>query len=136
MYVAQMLPNRSRNESDSVKFIVANNVQGASRADFIVLACPPSQAVAVLRADGMLGALEGKCLISMMGGVSVAEIERILYSDSKIKGLGSGPASRHQYCCLGWHLCHGHRRAVSLHTPRNTSSGERNPWMYWECRRS
>ena len=71
-----------------MQFLIDNNAEGVSRADVIVLTCSPSQAAAVLGADGMRKALAGKLLISIIGGVSLAEIEHALYSGLTTKERG------------------------------------------------
>jgi pyrroline-5-carboxylate reductase len=74
-----------RNTGDSacrVEIVVADNVEGVRRAGVIILTCPPDQANIVLSTPGMHEALAGKLLISMLGGVSVASLQRAMYVDS------------------------------------------------------
>ncbi|KAH9885304.1 hypothetical protein F4778DRAFT_799050 [Xylariomycetidae sp. FL2044] len=65
-----------------LEVVVGNNVQAATGADVVVLACLPGQAAEVLGVQGMPEALARTLLLSMLGGVSVAELEDALYSGS------------------------------------------------------
>ena len=63
-----------------------NNLEGARRADVVLLACKPYMVREVLTAPGIREALAGKLLISILAGVTVAQIEETLYgavSDSE-----------------------------------------------------
>ncbi|EED17269.1 pyrroline-5-carboxylate reductase, putative [Talaromyces stipitatus ATCC 10500] len=81
--VATMLPNKNRHH---VQYVIDNHVEGVRQADVIILTCPPSQASVVLGTHGMAASLTGKLLISMLGGVSLDDIERTLYGSSKDRG--------------------------------------------------
>jgi pyrroline-5-carboxylate reductase len=73
---------RKRSLACPLEFVVGNNVEAASSADVVVLACHPRQAIEILEAQGMPEALAGKLLMSMLGGVSVAALEDAIYSGS------------------------------------------------------
>ncbi|PFH60872.1 hypothetical protein XA68_10185 [Ophiocordyceps unilateralis] len=67
------------------------NVEAASQAQVVLLACKPYMVDKVLGEPGMAEALRGKLLISICAGISVEHIRTALYGDS---GHGSREACR------------------------------------------
>lgn len=63
----------------NVETMLNNNLEGAKKADVVILACKPYMFRDILDAEGMKEALKGKLLISVMGGVHSQQIEEHLY---------------------------------------------------------
>lgn len=63
----------------SLTILRNENLRAAQAADVVLLSCPPSGARDVLGAPGMVDALRGKLLISILAGVSAEKIQKILY---------------------------------------------------------
>src|SRR5271154_5876248 len=59
-------------EKGSVNILCRENVKGAKAADLILLGAKPNICKEILMQDGMRGALEGKLLISIATGVTIA----------------------------------------------------------------
>lgn len=59
--------------------LIHENVRAARDADVIMLGCKPHQLSTVLQEPGMREALEDKLLISILAGVPVPQIEKVLY---------------------------------------------------------
>lgn len=72
---------------NSLKILQDDNLQGVRLGDVVILAVPPSAAGDVLSVPGMREAMEGKLLVSILAGLTVEQIEGMLYSD------GSGSRS-------------------------------------------
>ena len=70
-----------------VKVVQNGNVSAAQQADVVILACKPYMVAEVLSEPGMAEALRGKLLISILAGVTVPQMEKILYG-----GEGEVPA--------------------------------------------
>lgn len=68
-------------------------MQGVRAGDTIVLAVPPSAASDVLSVPGMREAMEGKLLVSILAGITVEQIEGMLYG-----GGFSGPPDKVNCC--------------------------------------
>lgn len=64
---------------NSLKILQDDNLQGVRAADVVVLAVPPSAAADVLSVPGMREAMEGKLLVSILAGITVDQIEGMLY---------------------------------------------------------
>jgi pyrroline-5-carboxylate reductase len=60
-----------------------NNVKGVKQADVVILGCKPQGVKDVLQEEGMKEALQGKLLISICAGVTVKQVEGILYGGDK-----------------------------------------------------
>lgn len=70
-------------EDKKVLRIVQNdNVSACREAEVVLLGCKPYMVEDILAEEGMREALEGKLLISICAGVSVAQIQEVLYGDS------------------------------------------------------
>lgn len=69
------------------------NVRGVRRGDIIMLGVEPSVYRSVLAEPGMLEALEGKTLVSIVGGVSVAKLQDAVFHDSSMTA-----EEKQQYC--------------------------------------
>ena len=69
------------------------NVRGVRHGDVIILGVEPSVYRSVLAEPGMLEALEGKTLVSIVGGVSVAKLEDAVFHDSSMTA-----EEKRQYC--------------------------------------
>ena len=67
------------------------NLEGARTADIVLLACKPQMASAILGEEGMSQALNGKLLISVLGGVSVARIREVLGDDCDCRVVRAMP---------------------------------------------
>ncbi|KJR87114.1 pyrroline-5-carboxylate reductase [Sporothrix schenckii 1099-18] len=65
--------------SSVVKVVVDDNVAAVQQAGVVLLACQASEAPGLLASPGMARALQGKLLISICQGVTVAQIEDYLY---------------------------------------------------------
>lgn len=64
-----------------VEVLIDDNLKGVKAADVVLLACKPQMFREILGADGVKEALKGKLLISILAGVTVAQIEEFLYGD-------------------------------------------------------
>ena len=69
------------------------NVLGVQRGDIIILGVEPSGYRSVLAEPGMLEALKGKTLVSIIGGVSVAKLYEALFHSSS-----ATQEQREQHC--------------------------------------
>ena len=69
------------------------NLKGVQQADVVLLACKPYNLFTVLKKDGMQDALAGKLLISILGGVSVEQIEETIYGPDSQKPSSTGSDS-------------------------------------------
>ncbi|KAL2155985.1 hypothetical protein VTH82DRAFT_729 [Thermothelomyces myriococcoides] len=75
---ARKLKNTFTRHLNVVEIAQNNNVAAVQRADIILLACKPYMVNEVLSEPGMAAALEGKLLISILAGVTEAQIEKTL----------------------------------------------------------
>ena len=74
--------------------LAGENVLGVQRGDVIILGVEPSVYRSVLAEPGMLQALKGKILVSIVGGVSVAKLyDAIFHNSPKI-----GREKREEHC--------------------------------------
>lgn len=67
---------------NSLKIIQDDNLQGVREGNVVVLAVPPSAAGDVLSVSGMREAMEGKLLVSILAGITIDQIEGMLYGDA------------------------------------------------------
>ncbi|EJU05655.1 pyrroline-5-carboxylate reductase [Dacryopinax primogenitus] len=58
----------------AIQVIAGHNADSAAHADIIILCCKPHQAEGILTAPGMVHALEGKLLISILAGVTISQM--------------------------------------------------------------
>ncbi|KAJ9618277.1 delta 1-pyrroline-5-carboxylate reductase [Taxawa tesnikishii (nom. ined.)] len=70
-----------------------DNVSAVRDSDIVLLGCKPWMLSDILGQEGMVDALKGKLLISILAGVSVEQIERTLYP-SNGEGGGDPAAGR------------------------------------------
>ncbi|KAF2233458.1 pyrroline-5-carboxylate reductase [Viridothelium virens] len=66
----------------SLEVLENENLRGVQGADVVLLGCKPQMVAGILSAPGIRDALKGKLLISILAGVSVSQIEEILYGSS------------------------------------------------------
>ena len=68
--------------SDMLTTYVNNNVKALEEADVILLSCKPQMVKEILSEPGIVDAIAGKLLVSILAGVPVEQIEDILYGSS------------------------------------------------------
>lgn len=61
-----------------ITFFVQENIRGVTAAQVVILGCKPYQYREILTEPGMTRALQGKTLLSMLGGVSSTQLEASL----------------------------------------------------------
>ncbi|KAK0630832.1 pyrroline-5-carboxylate reductase dimerization-domain-containing protein [Bombardia bombarda] len=80
-----------REHLSAVTIVQNENVPAAQKAEVILLACKPYMVVEVLSEPGMAEALHGKLLISILAGVPVQQIEKILGDGSSCRIVRAMP---------------------------------------------
>lgn len=75
--------------STDVNVLVDENLKGVKQADVVLLGCKPQMFASILKQDGILEALAGRMLISILAGVSVNQIEETLYGSISDKDPAS-----------------------------------------------
>jgi len=65
------------------------NVKGVQEADIVLLSCKPHGYKQILGEDGMLNALKGKIIVSILAGVTQQQIEGFLYPEGADKVDGA-----------------------------------------------
>lgn len=65
------------------------NVKGVQQADIVLLSCKPHGYQQILGEDGMLDALKGKVLVSILAGVTQQQLEDFLYPEGAAKVDGA-----------------------------------------------
>ena len=70
-----------------LKTLTNDNLTGVKEADIVLLSCKPQGAQGILGAEGIQAALAGKVLVSILAGVTVAQLERYLYPKNMSSGL-------------------------------------------------
>lgn len=78
---AHRLETRFRKHSKRLRVFYGDNVAAMEEADIIMLGCKPYQAQAVLTAEGIRKALNGKLLISVITGKTSEKLESFIYGD-------------------------------------------------------
>ena len=73
-----------------------DNAAGCRAADVVILGCKPQMAQAILSAEGIVEALEGKLLISILAGVTVQQLEQIIKGSQPVRVSGQSPFSNMQ----------------------------------------
>ncbi|OJT10758.1 Pyrroline-5-carboxylate reductase [Trametes pubescens] len=68
----------------SVEISCARNVQAVEQANVVLLGCKPQLASTILSEPGMKEALEGKLLISILAGVTIAQLQAMVGSSTKV----------------------------------------------------
>jgi pyrroline-5-carboxylate reductase len=77
-------------DKKTVRVLQDANVSAVQEADVVLLGCKPYMVEDILSESGMREALEGKLLISICAGVSVQQIDAILYGSlSQPAGTGT-----------------------------------------------
>lgn len=69
-------------DKKTLRIVQNDNVSACREAEVVLLGCKPYMVEDILAEEGMREALEGKLLISICAGVSVAQIEKVLYGDA------------------------------------------------------
>lgn len=78
---AKRIKNELGQYNVNLNVLQNDNVRAMKEADVIMLACKPFYVKDVLCAEGAREAIEGKLLISIVAGVTEAQIEETLYPD-------------------------------------------------------
>ncbi|KIM62081.1 hypothetical protein SCLCIDRAFT_844942 [Scleroderma citrinum Foug A] len=68
----------------SVQVVVGENLAAAQKADVVILCCKPHQAHTILGENGMKEALDRKLLISILGGVTIAQLKDLVLPTTKV----------------------------------------------------
>jgi len=77
----ERLETRFHKYQDRLSILQKQNVEGAKRADIVMLGCKPYMAHEVLIEDGLEEALKNKLLISFVVGTPHAKIRNSIYKD-------------------------------------------------------
>lgn len=68
----------------SIEVLYSQNLDAVKRSDVILLGCKPQLAHSILSAEGMQEALSGKLLISILAGVTIAQLSSWVPSATKV----------------------------------------------------
>ncbi|RXW21123.1 hypothetical protein EST38_g4746 [Candolleomyces aberdarensis] len=68
----------------SVEVVASGNVEAAREADVVLLCCKPQIAHIILREEGMKEALDGKLLISILAGVTIAQLKPMVLPTTRV----------------------------------------------------
>ncbi|EJF65920.1 pyrroline-5-carboxylate reductase [Dichomitus squalens] len=68
----------------NVEIVQARNVDAARQSNVILLCCKPQIAQKILSESGMKEALDGKLLISILAGVTIAQLEAMVLPSTKV----------------------------------------------------
>jgi pyrroline-5-carboxylate reductase len=86
----------------SVEVLCRENVRGAKSADLILLGSKPNMCKEILTERGMREALEGKLLISIATGVTIAQLrEWCPESTHVVRAMPNVPCKVRSLCCGG-----------------------------------
>jgi len=69
---------------DAVQVIVGQNVEAVRQSDVVLLCCKPQVAHPILSEDGIKEALEGKLLISILTGVTIAQLSSWVHPSTTV----------------------------------------------------
>ncbi|KAF2001576.1 pyrroline-5-carboxylate reductase-like protein [Amniculicola lignicola CBS 123094] len=69
-----------------LEVLINENLKGAQAADVVLLACKPHGFKSILGETGIREALKGKILVSILAGVTSAQIEEFLYPEGPQEG--------------------------------------------------
>ncbi|KAI0748185.1 pyrroline-5-carboxylate reductase [Daedaleopsis nitida] len=72
------------NLARSVEIVRARNVEAVRQANVILLCCKPQLASTILSEPGMKEALQGKLLISILAGVTIAQLQAIVAPSTNV----------------------------------------------------
>ena len=81
---AERVKSATKRYSNLVTVLISDNIRGATEADVVILGCKPNAAKALLGSPGMVEALEGKLMVSVLGGLSVGDLENMLYDTTEV----------------------------------------------------
>ncbi|CAL1704486.1 unnamed protein product [Somion occarium] len=68
----------------SVEILVGGNVKAVEEADVVLLCCKPQLAEAILSEPGLKEALHGKLLISILAGVTIAQLTNMVGAGTSV----------------------------------------------------
>ncbi|RDX56707.1 pyrroline-5-carboxylate reductase [Lentinus brumalis] len=68
----------------SVEIVQGRNVDAVRQSNVVLLCCKPQVAKTILSEAGMKEALEGKLLISILAGVTIAQLEAMVLPSTKV----------------------------------------------------
>ncbi|TCD68888.1 delta 1-pyrroline-5-carboxylate reductase [Steccherinum ochraceum] len=68
----------------SVEVLVGENVRAVREADVVILCCKPQLAQSILTEPGLKEALDGKLLISILAGVTIAQLTALVTPATKV----------------------------------------------------
>ena len=78
--------------------LAGKNVLGVQRGEIIILDVEPSVYRTVLAEQGMLEALKGKILVSIVGGVSVSKLYEAIFHPSSSSSSSIPPNEQPAHC--------------------------------------
>jgi pyrroline-5-carboxylate reductase len=90
-----------------------NNLAGVSAGDIILLSCKPYGYKDILGEEGMRDALKGKVLVSILAGVTQAQIEEFLYPEGASSVADACRVVRAQHRVIRWRV---DERDSNIHT--------------------
>jgi pyrroline-5-carboxylate reductase len=70
--------------AEQVEVVAGENVRSVKESDIILLCCKPQLAASILQDEGMAAALENKLLISILAGVTIAQLRTFVPSSTKV----------------------------------------------------
>ena len=92
---AKRIEQALQSATNNLTILQNQNLRGVQEADVVLLGCKPQMVEDILSETGIREALEGKLLISILAGVPVSQIERVLYqSDSDLMPTNSSSRCR------------------------------------------
>ncbi|KAA1469538.1 pyrroline-5-carboxylate reductase [Dentipellis sp. KUC8613] len=68
----------------AIDILIGENLTGVSEADVVLLCCKPQQAQSILSEPGIVDALKGKLLISILAGVTISQLSAWVHPDTKV----------------------------------------------------
>ncbi|THH33853.1 hypothetical protein EUX98_g271 [Antrodiella citrinella] len=68
----------------SIEVLVGQNVRAVQEADVVILCCKPQLARSILTEPGLREALDGKLLISILAGVTIAQLTALVTAPTKV----------------------------------------------------
>ncbi|KAF8894675.1 pyrroline-5-carboxylate reductase [Infundibulicybe gibba] len=83
---------------EGVEVVASQNLQSVQQADVVILCCKPQLAHSILGEAGMKEALDGKLLISILAGVTMAQMAGwVLPSTKVIRAMPNTPCKVRKY---------------------------------------
>ncbi|CUS08137.1 unnamed protein product, partial [Tuber aestivum] len=77
-----------------VEVYTGSNVEGVRRADVVLLGCKPQMYAEILGEEGMCEALEGKLLVSILAGVKIAALKKVVPGSTRVVRAMPNTASK------------------------------------------